>query len=131
MENLDQVCLALFDLAQRQDTFKRLDKYQMEIAKVREETEKLKTASDSLEREIVSLDKERAVLSHMIDAAFPPEARKAAEEVFFNKFDDYQKRLQISVESHISEARAMELKTIMALSKARALELEQINVLKS
>lgn len=123
--------MALFDLAQNQETFRRLEKCQVDTMKVREETDKLKETSDLLEREIVNLDKERASLSKLIDAAFPPEARAAAEKVFFDKFNDYQKRLQSSVEDHVSEARAMELKTVVALAKAQALEIEEIRALKA
>lgn len=131
MQELDKVCMALFDLAQNQETFGRLVKCQEETAKVQEETDKLKDASDALEREIVNLDKERAALSKLIDAAFPPEARSAAENIFFDKFNDYQKRLHSSVEDHVSEARALELKTVVALAKAQALEMEEIKALKA
>jgi hypothetical protein len=128
--SLDTVVLALFDLAQNQKVFERLEACRGEESVIRAETARLRSASDSLEREIIAFDERRASASKLLDAAFPPEAKQAAEKVFMAKFDLYFNKTREALEKQLLEARALELNVVQKFAAAQKLELEQIAVLK-
>jgi F0F1-type ATP synthase delta subunit len=130
MDDLQRLALALFDLAQSQNTFDRLESCLAEQASVARETDQLRRASDNLEREIIALDEQRASISKLIDAAFPPEAKQAAESVFAARFADYFTRAHALVERHMMDARALEVDVAAKLAAAQKAELDQIAILR-
>jgi hypothetical protein len=130
MTDIDRVALALFDLAQGQNAFDRLSTCKTEQQTVADETGRLQAASNNLEREIIALDEQRASVSKLIDAAFPPEAKQAADKVFTDRFSGYFAGTQKLLEAQIIEARNLEIQTVTNLANAQQIELEQIAALK-
>ena len=130
MEDLDKVALALFDLARDEKCFLRLQGCHKELDTVREENRQLRESSEALEREIVALDAKRSELSKLINACYPPDAKKAAETKFYDRFDQAFKRVQESVEKQVIETRDLEVKTAVALAAAQQIELEEIRALR-
>jgi hypothetical protein len=130
LDELEAAALALFDMAQGSNVFERLEACRAEQAVVTGETAQLSQASDTLESEIIALDEQRTSLSKLIDAAFPPEAKQAAEKVFMTRFDQYYAKVREVVERHITEAHSLELQTVQKLTEAQRIELEQIQLLK-
>jgi transposase len=127
---LETIALALFDLAQNQRVFERLESCYSEHSVVKSETAQLRSASDSLEREIVALDQQRSSASKLLDASFPPEAKQAAEKVFTAKFEQYFGKTREILEKHLLDAHALEMETVRKLAAAQQIELEQIALLK-
>ena len=130
MNNLDLLCLALFDKSQQQNVFERLNQSMNERKIVQEETKKLKSASDQLESEILALDEQRTATSKMIDAALPPEAKQAAETQFHNKFNSYFDGVKKIISKQMMDARELEVQTALKLAKAQEIELQTIASLK-
>jgi hypothetical protein len=130
MNDLDAVALALFDLAQGHNAFERLQACKADQKIVLDETQKLQSASDAVEREIIAFDEERASLSKLIDASFPPEAKQLANKVFTERFNGYFAETQKLLERHVIEARTLEVQTATKLAAAQRIELEEIASLK-
>lgn len=130
MDELEKVAMALFDLACGENRFARLQESQKELDSIRMENQKLRDSSDALEREIVALDAQRSELSKLIDASFPPEAKKVVEAKFYEKFNQAFKRVQERVEKQVIDAREMEVKVAVALAAAQQIELEEIKAMR-
>ena len=130
MEKLDLLCLALFDSARNLNTFKNLENAMKEVKSVQDETTRLKNASDKLQNEIIALDAQRATTSKMIDAAYPPEAKKAAQEQFELRFKKYFSDIQEKINQHVIDTRELQLRTATKIAQAQEIELQALQSLK-
>lgn len=130
MEEIDRVALALFDLAQGTECFRRMEECQKECEAIRADKEALRKSADTLEQEIIALDAKRIEVSKLIDASFPPEAKTFAETEFNKKYEQYFQRVQNLVEKHVIDARQLQVQTVVALAKAQEIEMEEIRALK-
>jgi hypothetical protein len=130
MDDMGKICLALLDIAHNQQTFQKLDACKKEYAAIDQETTEFREANEDLTKEILALDEYRASISKLLDAAFPPEAKKDAELTFNKRFQDSMTKAQQLIDKHVFEARSLEAEVATNLAKAQKIELNEIRRLK-
>ena len=130
MEELEDICLALFDLAQERNNFKRLEERQKFLEKVREEKDRLKKSVDEVQAGMVEMDERRAYFSKLANAVFPREARETVKAEFDRRFNAYFQEVQNALEKQVSDCHELQVKTVVALAQAQQLELDEISTLK-